>query len=31
MKKILLIGLVITAVTSIIVVNLYSSKPKPIY
>ena len=31
MKKILLIGLVMTAVASIIVVNLYSSKPKPIY
>lgn len=31
MKKILLIGLVITAITSIVAVNLYSSKPKPIY
>lgn len=31
MKKILLIGLVITVVASIVAVNLYSSKPEPIY
>lgn len=31
MRKVLLIGLIITAVTSIIVVNLYSEKPKYIY
>ncbi len=31
MNKIILISLMITVVTTVVVVNLYSSKPKSIY